>query len=86
MVAVVGAAVVRIDDGDQIGGGRSSNIDGFDATTRGRTRSLHLRTLRVLTNPTGTLTGPIGHRSFVGDEVVRRCTLGLDGNNGSGEN
>ena len=72
--------------GDDHRGGRSSNVDGFDATVRGTTSGLHLRNLRVLTNPTGTPTGPIGHRSFVGDEVVRWHTLGLNGNIGYGEN
>ena len=72
--------------GDDHRGGRSSNIDGFNATTRGRTSGLHLRALRVLTNPTGTPTGPKGHRNFVGDKVVWRCTLILDKNSGYGKN
>ena len=86
LVAVAELEMAGNGAGDDHHGVRGSNIVGFDATPRGRISGLHLRTLRVLTNPTGTPTGPIGHRSFVGDEVVRRRTLDLDGNNGYGEN
>ena len=72
--------------GDDHRGGRSSNVNGFNAKARGRTNGLHLRALRVLTNPTGTPTGPKGHRNFVGDKVVRRRTLSLDENSGYSEN
>ena len=33
---------------------------------------MHLRGLRELTSPTEVCTRPIGHRSLVGDEFVRR--------------
>ena len=72
LVAVVGAAVVGLDGGDQIGGGRSLGARGFGATACGRTSRLHLRGLRELTSPTEVRTRPFGHRSLVGDEFVRR--------------
>ena len=54
-VVVAGAAVARINGGDQNGGGRSSGIDGLDATVHGMASGLQLRALRVLTNPLDTV-------------------------------
>ena len=72
LVEVVGAAVVGIDGGDQIGSGQSSGARGFGATACGRTSRLHLRGLRELTSPTEVRTRPFGHWSLVGDKFVRR--------------
>ena len=61
----------------ELGGGRSSGVDGIDDTTGGRTSGLHLRDLQELPNPTEARTGPFGHRSLVGDELVWRRHTGL---------
>ena len=65
-----------VDDGER-GGGRSLGVDEIDDTARRKTSSLHLRDLRELPNPTEARTGPFGHRSLVGDELVRRRHTGL---------
>ena len=65
-----------VDDGER-GGGRSLGVDEIDDTARRKTSSLHLRDLRELPNPTEAHTGPFGHRSHVGDELVRRRHTGL---------
>ena len=54
-VVVAGAAVARINGGDRNGGGRSSGVDGLDATVRGMASGLQLRALWVLTNPLDTV-------------------------------
>ena len=64
--------------GGEQGGGRSSDGAGFGATVHGRTSVLYLRDLQELTNPTGARTGPNGHRSLIGDELVRRRASGIN--------
>ena len=69
----------------ELGGGRSSGVNGIDGTARGRTSGLHLHDLRELTNPTEARTGPFGHRSLVDDEFVRRHASGINEKCGYGE-
>ena len=76
-VAVRGREVVCSGGIDELGGGRSSGVNGIDDTARGGTSGLHLHVLRELTNPTEARMGPFGHRSLIGDELVRRRHTGL---------
>ena len=75
-----GAGVERARRSRARGGGRSLDGAGFGAMVHGRTSVLYLRDLQELTNPTEARTGPNGHRSLIGDELVRRRASGINEN------
>ena len=70
--------VAGANNGEQVRGGRSSVKLGVDVAVHGRTSVLYLRDLQELTNPTEACTGPNGHRSLIGDELVRRRASGIN--------
>jgi hypothetical protein len=76
-VVVAGAGANYSGNGNDDNGGRSSGANENDDTVHGRINGWHLRVLRALTRPTGICTGPFGHRSLVGDELVRRRASGV---------
>ena len=77
MVVVSGPGVAGVDGGDLGCCRRSSGADENGATVHGRINGQQLRVLQAPTKPTGICTGPIGHRSLVGDELMRRRASGV---------
>ena len=84
VVAVVGAGMAENDDGGGRGGSRSSGVRGTGAAVRKRARRDTRETLRVEVSMLDARPRPNGHRSCVGDELVRRRASGINGNCGYG--